>query len=151
MLTISDGFSQSLAVGAKQQKRQRSGGWGYTSGTPYGSMTCAGVCSTAISASELGEMEILGDPSIRKGLDWLAAHFSVSEHPESGEWYYYYLYSLERVGRILDVDFIGEHEWYPEGALQNWPNPHDAHVKLWPISWNRTNHCGTRFPGTLTM
>ncbi len=29
---------------------------------------------------------------------------------------FYWLYSVERVGRMLDTDFIGIHEWYPEGA-----------------------------------
>ena len=94
------------------------GGWGYTTGGSYGSMTCAGVCSLAICRSELGEKDVGRDPRIRKGLAWLASHFSVTQHPESDPWYFYYMYSLERVGRILDTEFIGEHEWYPLGAKQ---------------------------------
>ena len=43
----------------------------------------------------------------------------MSAHPEMEppeHWLFYYLYSLERVGRVLGLDFIGTHEWYPEGA-----------------------------------
>jgi hypothetical protein len=41
----------------------------------------------------------------------------VNDHPGTqGRWIYYYLYALERVGRLLDTEFIGEHEWYPLGA-----------------------------------
>ena len=43
-------------------------------------------------------------------------HFSVSNNPKRDEWGYYYLYSVERVGRILQTEFIGPHEWYPKGA-----------------------------------
>jgi hypothetical protein len=42
--------------------------------------------------------------------------FSVIENPRGGEWHFYYLYALERVGRALDTEFIGSHEWYPLGA-----------------------------------
>jgi hypothetical protein len=34
------------------------------------------------------------------------------------EWLYYYLYSVERVGRILNTELIGRQEWYPLGARQ---------------------------------
>src|SRR3712207_7148123 len=55
------------------------------------------------------------DEGIERGLAWLAAHFSVKENPPNQSWHYYYLYALERVGRILDTEFIGPHEWYPLG------------------------------------
>lgn len=94
------------------------GGWGYEIGDSgaYGSMTCAGLCSVAIARFELGEKDPAADPDIETGLAWLDAHFSVSANPERGTYLYYYLYSLERVGRILDTEFIGSHEWYPLGA-----------------------------------
>jgi hypothetical protein len=82
-------------------------------------MTCAGICSVAIARSEIGEEEPARDPAVLRGLDWLSKQFSVTGHPgmqPPDHWHYYYLYSLERVGRILDIDFIGEHEWYPEGV-----------------------------------
>ncbi|MBI4604884.1 MAG: VWA domain-containing protein, partial [Planctomycetes bacterium] len=106
-------------LAAYRARQGDDGNWYYTgkSSSGYGSMTCAGVCSVAIALHELGEKEPAKDPAVQAGLAWLSRSFSVSEHPGSkGRWHYYYLYALERVGRVLGTDFIGEHEWYPEGA-----------------------------------
>lgn len=93
------------------------GSWAYsTEWTGYGSMTGAGIAAVAICKHALGEGSALGDSHAQKGLAWLAANFSVQRHPKHGGWDFYYLYSLERVGRLLDTEFIGEHEWYPLGA-----------------------------------
>tara|TARA_R110002073_G_scaffold88220_2_gene209360 strand:- start:18177 stop:22727 length:4551 start_codon:yes stop_codon:yes gene_type:complete len=94
------------------------GGWAYSTGAgAYGSMTCSGICSLAIG---LRRTDPLLDPRpdlrIRDGLAWLDRNWSVSENPAHKDWHYYYLYGLERVGQILGLDFIGSHEWYPEGA-----------------------------------
>jgi hypothetical protein len=99
-------------------RRCKDGGWGYDyrPASAYGSMTCAGICCLAIDRFELGEQDPVVDPDIERALGWLDSHFSVSVNPEYGSYLYYYLYSLERVGRILDTEFIGTHEWYPEGA-----------------------------------
>src|SRR5262249_39428481 len=32
------------------------------------------------------------------------------------QWKYYYLYGLERAGRLSGLRFFGEHDWYREGA-----------------------------------
>ncbi len=94
------------------------GGWGYYSkGKTYGSMTCAGLSAMLISRWALGLEDFADDPSIRQGMAWLAENFTVEENP--GVSYhnrYYYLYSIERVGQLLGTEFIGEHEWYPEGV-----------------------------------
>jgi hypothetical protein len=80
-------------------------------------MTCAGICALAICRHELGEKDPANDPAIQHGLAWLDKYFKASEHPiDRKEWYFYYMYSLERVGRILDTEFIGANEWYPLGA-----------------------------------
>jgi hypothetical protein len=84
----------------------------------YGSMTCAGICALALCRHELGETNAADDPGIKRALAWLDKNFSVKENPVEGDWLYYYLYSLERVGRILETEFIGDHEWYPLGARQ---------------------------------
>ncbi|HZN68925.1 MAG TPA: VWA domain-containing protein [Tepidisphaeraceae bacterium] len=107
-----------FALDAYRAHQSEDGGWGYHGrSNGYGSMTCAGVCSIAIARHQLGEAAPAEDEAIERGLAWLANNFSVSEHPKGAEAHlYYYLYSLERVGRILDTEFIGEHEWYPLGA-----------------------------------
>lgn len=110
------------------------GSWGYTIGTRAGtgSMTCAGVASIWITAEHLGApaAKADGDESVRccgggasprefeRGLAWLGKRFSVTENPGSGgpAWLFYYLYGLERVGRFSARRYIGEADWYLEGA-----------------------------------
>ncbi len=103
---------------AEQRDRQcEDGGWAYSTGSiGYGSMTAAGVASIAICQHALGSKSILADRQVASGLAWLAKNFSVAAHPGLRGWDFYYLYALERVGRLLDVEFIGPHEWYPLGA-----------------------------------
>jgi hypothetical protein len=55
--------------------------------------------------------------SILGGLAWIQKFYSVTDHPEySKEYYYYYLYALERVGVLCKLDLIDDHDWYVEGA-----------------------------------
>ena len=108
------------ALATTRERQNDNGGWGYNGrgSNSYGSMTAAGICAVALCRHELGEVDPAKDPSIERGLEWLDANFSVVKHPASDKWLYYYLYSLERVGRVLDTEFIGSHEWYPLGAKQ---------------------------------
>ncbi|MFM8285089.1 MAG: DUF4159 domain-containing protein [Planctomycetaceae bacterium] len=108
------------------------GSWGYSigNGGGSGSMTCAGVASVWITAEHVGSPDARatrdavaccgGGTSPRvleKGLDWLGRNFSVEQNPGQGNaWHLYYLYGLERVGRFTARRFIGEHDWYLEGA-----------------------------------
>ena len=108
------------------------GSWGYTAGNSggTGSMTCAGIASIWITTEHLGRpgAQAQGDTvsccggggtprELERGLEWLAKRFSVNENPSSGQtWFYYYLYGLERVGRFTARRFIGDHDWYREGA-----------------------------------
>ena len=108
------------------------GSWGYTIGNSggSGSMTCAGIASVWITAEHIGTpdaraagnaVSCCGGGSspkpLERGLDWLAKRFTVLENPGSGQtWHYYYLYGLERVGRFTARRFIGQADWYLEGA-----------------------------------
>ena len=108
------------------------GSWGYTIGNVAGtgSMTCAGIASVWITAEHLGTPDAQAgrdtvsccgggtSPKVlERGLDWLGRRFSVRENPGGGQtWHYYYLYGLERVGRFTARRFIGEADWYLEGA-----------------------------------
>ncbi|MHC4470521.1 MAG: prenyltransferase/squalene oxidase repeat-containing protein, partial [Planctomycetota bacterium] len=102
----------------------RARGWGYTPGdAATGSMTTAGVSSLAICRSELlgwsGYPKTIAarmERGIKDGLAWLNHNFSVTRNPGGGGWLYYYLFGLERAGVLTDVRFIGDHDWYKEGA-----------------------------------
>src|SRR5579864_2827728 len=113
--------------------QQGDGGWGYKPGhsTPTtGSMTCAGISSLVITGSKLfqGHEMIAGeavehcgqgefDEHLQRGMRWLGMHLRVNENPGSGQsWKYYYLYGLERAGRLTGQRFFGGHDWYREGA-----------------------------------
>ncbi|MFN0060727.1 MAG: VWA domain-containing protein [Planctomycetota bacterium] len=106
-------------LAAYRSRQCADGGWSYETNntSSYGSMTCAGLCALAICSDQLGVAEPMQDEQVRRGLAWLANEFSIVANPRYGSRYhYYYLYSVERVGRILDTEFIGSHEWYPLGA-----------------------------------
>jgi hypothetical protein len=108
------------------------GTWGYRGErSPRGSMTCAGIASMVILDDALLSLDATADgeqlrccgrgsekraydPAI--SLDWLANNFSVNDNPGVGNWYMYYMYALERVGRLTGQRFIGNHDWYREGA-----------------------------------
>ena len=96
-----------------------------------GSMTCAGLASMIIltekmtgqdAAIENGKVVCCrqkgasGDlRQIERGIQWLADHFSVTHNPGDNR-LMYYLYALERVGRMSGWRFIGSHDWYREGT-----------------------------------
>ena len=88
-----------------------------------GSMTSAGVgilsiCIDALSdkPSTKGQRKTFAAARDR-GLEWLGENFSVTRNP-GGSWLGYYLYGLERVGGLAGVAYLGEHDWYAEGAAE---------------------------------
>jgi hypothetical protein len=112
--------------------QNRDGGWGYTPRHKQStaSMTCAGISSLILSGSRRYEsLEHLDGEAIRdcgkggynaslaRGIDWLANHFDVKQNFGNGQqWKYYYLYALERAGRLSGVRFFGQNDWYRLGA-----------------------------------
>ena len=104
--------------------------WGYRGSPPTGSMTCAGIASMIIlqDASEGVDASVQGEQirccglqanertSLDRPINWLARNFSVTHNPGSNSYTLYYLYALERVGRLTGQRFIGDHDWYREGA-----------------------------------
>ena len=115
-----------------ERTQKRDGSWGYTpdSNNPTASMTCAGVSSLIISGLKRfqGGEFLQGDRieecgsggvnrSVQRGIDWLASHFNVGQNFGAGQqWKFYYLYGLERAGRLAGVRFFGAHDWYRLGA-----------------------------------
>ena len=110
------------------------GSWGYYKRAPSsGSMTCAGITSLVITADKIdladakatgeriqccGQSETDTDNRVERGMHWLGTNFSVSRNPgqAGGMWLLYYLYGMERAGRLTAQRFIGKADWYREGA-----------------------------------
>ena len=119
----------------------RDGSWPYEPGREEtGSMTCAGIASVIIARDRLqvadasvngSQIVCCGAPAeegrdhVAEGLEWLARHFTVRNNPNTAglagvgrsyPWLLYYLYGVERVGRMSGQRFIGDHDWYREGC-----------------------------------
>jgi hypothetical protein len=114
-----------------KESQNADGSWGYLPGQPgTGSMTCAGIAAVVMAQNQLddGDARVQGgeilccqqqpkDPTVERALNWLGSVFSVRTNPGRGEgWLFYYLYGVERVGRMTARRFIGDHDWYREGT-----------------------------------
>lgn len=134
-----DGRTWRLAKAYWENAQNPSGSWGYrllNSGTgsvpECGSMTCAGIAALVITSDRVqaSNAEADGDTircclqreddenRIERALQWLGSDrvFAVSHNPGKEIHWLYYLYGLERVGRLTAQRFIGKHDWYREGA-----------------------------------
>jgi hypothetical protein len=107
-----------------------------------GSMTCAGITSLVIAAdrTQPADARAVGsrieccapravgdDDRVESAMQWLGRHYSISHHPgyNGSTWLLYYLYGLERAGRLASRRFIplpphpgqpDRADWYREGA-----------------------------------
>ena len=116
-----------------QACQRNDGGWGYTMDAKQvatGSMTCAGISSLVITGLKRfqGQEFLTGDVihncgqgavnlDLHRALDWMAGHFRVGENINQNQtWKFYYLYGMERAGRLSGLRFFGDHDWYREGA-----------------------------------
>jgi hypothetical protein len=130
------------------------GGWGYASvggNDSTGSMTVAGIAVQVMTSTMLLDDEKLDDngnpvccgkpaidESLERGLKWMANHFSVARNPGAGAWKFYYLYGLERAGRLSGRRFFGENDWYRSGARQLIGNQ-NKRTGLWDPAGNATD------------
>ncbi len=114
------------------EKRQgQDGGWGYNGvhhamNGYWGSMTAGAVGCLAIYKYYLARVWKVGDdwrksPSIAKGIEWMSKRLDFTKnplYPYGNWWHHYWLYAIERAGRLLETERFGGKEWYPDGA--NW-------------------------------
>ncbi len=137
-ITVSD-ETWRLALRYWKGSQNTTGSWGYFKGTETGSMTCAGIASLVIASGrtsagdarvENGIVSCCGNQDaddsadrIERALKWLGRKdiFSVERNPQvidvrRLDWHFYFLYGLERIGRMTNRRFIGDHDWYREGA-----------------------------------
>ncbi|MCE9606930.1 MAG: DUF4159 domain-containing protein [Planctomycetia bacterium] len=106
------------------------GSWGYVEGqSGTGSMTCAGLSALLMAREKLndGDAKVDGErveccsdrkdnSPITRAMNWLGRNFSVHQNPGDMAHVLYYLYGVERVGRLANRRLIGNHDWYREGA-----------------------------------
>ena len=87
-------------------------------------MTTAGIAGLIICQSELwksrrftGPMRRRTRDAIRDSFAWMQVNFDVTQNPGMGTGaHYYYLYGLERACVLARNRYIGEHDWYLDGA-----------------------------------
>jgi hypothetical protein len=110
-------------------QQQIDGGWGYRippramQTRSYGSMTAAGLATLYVCFDNLRREEFIRCTSagetkpIADAMKWLEKNFSAIENPgKDVEWYYYWLYCLQRAGLASGLRSFGAHDWYKEGA-----------------------------------
>ncbi len=103
--------------------------WGYRNNGPTGSMACAGIASMVIlQEATAGVDASVGNNGIQccgglkagshvdDAMKWLASNIAFNHNPHGQGYTHYYLYALERVGRLTGQRFIGAKDWYREGA-----------------------------------
>ena len=122
-----------LAAAYWRRTQNPDGSWHYAGLPASGSMTCAGVGALVVTSLALSEGDAVvrdgralcckpheEDEQLEAGLTWLGKHFSVERNPGAKDlgsvWHYYYLYGVERVGRLTARRLIGKSDWYREGA-----------------------------------
>jgi len=137
-----------LALDYWLHTQREDGSWGYTESEPSsGSMTCAGIGCVVICMSKLqsGDAHVVGnsveccgtqsdDDAVERAMQWLSRYFSASRNPSAinlrHRHLFYYLYAVERVGRLTGRRFVGRHDWYREGAT-SLLDMHDDFRGLW--------------------
>lgn len=110
--------------------RMRGGAYAYSShGVGTGSMTTAAISSLIIVRDNLVEASdfivngkvdccrrMAPDSRLEGAINWVANRFTVTSNISTPSNKYYYLYGLERAGRVAGLRFFGDHDWYRQGA-----------------------------------
>ena len=104
------------------------GGWNYAGDGPAtGSMTTAGLAALFVTEDLLHAGEAAdvnagrnarSQQAIERGLQWMQRNFSPTQNPGRDEYFFYYLYGVERVGLASGYKYIGSHDWYREAAAE---------------------------------
>jgi len=119
-------------VGPNAQNRNGGYTYGLAGGGARGSMTVAGIATLSVLKTMLRKDDLNPDgtpdccsenrldrqldESVDQAADWLTRSFAVSRNPQYNSHTLYYLYGLERAGRLAGKRFFGRHDWYREGA-----------------------------------
>ncbi len=116
--------------------QQPDGGWAYqASGGSTGSMTAAGLATLFVTldkahAHDEGSFNGTYSPlcgehrkaetllgAINRGLEWFGQNYTPESNPGAGgQWHYYYLYGVERIGRASGRKYFRDRDWFQEAA-----------------------------------
>ncbi len=127
-ITASDDFWRAI-----QQhfvaSQQNDGGWAYRVRPPvmsaktYGSLTAGGLTAMFSCFDVLHSEKYLSPTGpgkyepIERALGWLGSNFTISENPRLGyNWYYQWLYLLERAGWASGRKYFAGEDWYRRGV-----------------------------------
>jgi hypothetical protein len=108
-----------LPAGPDANNLNQDGSWPYSGpdkgGNPWPAMTCSGLLGLAVARGLGGEEKgaPLDDPPVRRGLTMLGRE--INRDGEGRALDLYYLWSLERVGVLFNLQKIGEQDWYAWG------------------------------------
>jgi hypothetical protein len=106
-----------LLAGRFRTSQGNAGGWGYFPGQgEQPATTCAGLLALAIGHgldAEEGAQK-RADHQINTALKYLGTQ--LSKNPEALSRNLYFMWSLERVGVLFNLEKVGEHDWYQWGA-----------------------------------
>ena len=86
------------------------------------SMTHAALLCLRFSTARLGRKRPTKEvrTAVRRGLEWLDENYTVTHFPDgrgrAHQYYFFYMYGLERFAVIHGLDEIAGHDWYAEGA-----------------------------------
>ena len=110
-------------------QNNRAGSWGYGRAGATGSMTAAGIASLVITGREIERVKegmvdgmpvrcdgAVEDRALENAINWIGRNFSATQNPGRAEHLYYYLYGIERAGRLTGRRFFGRHDWYRAGV-----------------------------------
>jgi len=130
----SDGKTRSKKNATTAGDMARARGWGYmmktvcVAGQAYGSMTGAGLSSSAIAREGLRRANVLNADleattrrEIQDGVAWFLVNWNPSRNAKGqggGTWFYYYLYSVEKAMELAGVETLGGRDWWREGCAQ---------------------------------
>jgi hypothetical protein len=107
--------------GPRTGKRLIAGFSYHPNGTQTGSMTTAGIGILTFAEHGLGSRMPRSyrrplEASRLLGMGWMDTFYAVDKNPGKGGRYDYYMYGLERVGALLEIEEIGGRPWYRDGA-----------------------------------
>jgi len=98
------------------------GGWGLAPNSePTAPMTAGGVAVLSVTEKMLHGRKLATpganvSDALRRGVNWLDRNFTLHPTGDFGDWYYY-MWTVQRVGRATGLRTLNGIDWYREGTV----------------------------------